>query len=94
METEEEGKEYMTTIEIEILEPVLKQAQVLATRENISGEEFITLAATQAIGVWSNESRGALRAKEASQERFLEMLTENLNVDGEEYRTPWTVVAL
>ena len=42
------------TIETQIPEPVFKQAQELALRENVSLEQIITLAVTQTIGVWSN----------------------------------------
>ncbi|MEI6394088.1 MAG: hypothetical protein WCT12_23665 [Verrucomicrobiota bacterium] len=52
----------MKTIEAEIPEPVLKQAQELAAREHIPLERIISLAVTQAVGVWSNESYIALRA--------------------------------
>ena len=56
----------MTTIEAKIPEPVLKQAKELAERENIPLEQIISLAVTQAVGVWSNESYNATRAKRAS----------------------------
>ena len=52
----------MKTIEAEIPEPVLKQAQELAAREHIPLERIISLAVTQAVGVWSNESYIALRS--------------------------------
>src|SRR5438309_1199405 len=52
----------MTTIEAKIPEPVLKQAVELAEREKISLEQLISLAVTQAVGVWSNESYLSLRA--------------------------------
>ena len=52
----------MKTIEAELPEPVLKQAQELAAREHIPLERIISLAVTQAVGVWSNESYIALRA--------------------------------
>jgi hypothetical protein len=57
----------MKTIEAHIPEPVLKQAQELAARENIPLDQIISLAVTQAVGVWSNESYVALRAKRANQ---------------------------
>jgi len=46
----------MTTIEAKIPEPVFKQAEELAEREKISLEQLISLAVTQAVGVWGNES--------------------------------------
>ena len=64
----------MTTIEAKIPEPVLKQAKELAERDNIPLEQLISLAITQAVGVWSNESYVAMRAKRASREKFLEAL--------------------
>jgi hypothetical protein len=71
----------MITIETQIAEPVLKQAQELAARESIPLEEVISLAVTQAVAKWSNESDMAVRAKEASQEMFLDALTEELNAE-------------
>jgi hypothetical protein len=64
----------MTTIEAKIPEPVLKQARELAEREKIPLDELISLAVTQAVGIWSNESYVTLRAKRASREKFDEAL--------------------
>ena len=69
----------MITIEAQITEPVLKQAQELAARENIPLQEIISLAVAQAVGTWSNESDMAVRVKDASQEKFLDALTGELN---------------
>ena len=66
----------MKTVEAQIPEPVLKQAQELAERERVPLEQIISLAITQAVGVWSNESYVALRAKRASREKFLDALNE------------------
>ena len=74
----------MTTIEAKIPEPVLKQARELAERENIPLEQIISLAVTQSVGVWSNESYVALRAKRASKEKFLEALQQVPDVEPEE----------
>jgi hypothetical protein len=71
----------MKTIEAQIPEPVLKQAQELAEREHIPVEQIISLAVTQAVGVWSNESYIALRAKRASREKFLDALNEVPDVE-------------
>jgi hypothetical protein len=71
----------MKTIEAQIPEPVLKQAQELAAREHIPLEQIISLAVTQAVGIWSNESYIALRAKRASQEKFLDALKEVPDVE-------------
>jgi len=66
----------MKTIEAQIPEPVLKQAQELAARERIPLEQIISLAVTQSVGVWSNQSYIALRAQRASREKFLDALKE------------------
>jgi hypothetical protein len=71
----------MKTVEAQIPEPVLKQARELAARENIPLEQIITLAVAQAVGVWSNESYVALRAKRASREKFLDALKEVPDVE-------------
>jgi hypothetical protein len=71
----------MKTIEAQIPEPVLKQAQELAAREHIPLEQIISLAVSQAVGVWSNESYIALRAKHASREKFLDALKEVPDVE-------------
>ena len=75
----------MRTIEAHIPEPVLKQAQELAARENIPLAQLISLAVTQAVGVWSNESYVALRAKRASREKFVDALKEVPDVEPADY---------
>jgi hypothetical protein len=71
----------MKTIEAQIPEPVLKQAQELAARENVPLAQIISLAVAQAVGVWSNESYMAVRAKRASREKFLDALKEVPDVE-------------
>jgi len=75
----------MKTIEAQIPEPVLKQAQELAARENVPLEQIISLAVAQAVGVWSNESYIAMRAKRASREKFLDALKEVPDVAPPDY---------
>ena len=75
----------MKTIEAHIPEPVLKQAQELAARKNIPLDQIISLAVTQAVGVWSNESYVALRAKRASREKFVDALREVPDVEPADY---------
>ena len=75
----------MTTIEAKIPEPVLKQAEELAEREKISLEHLISLAVTQAVGVWSNESYLSLRARRGSREGFLKALEQVPDVEPSEY---------
>ena len=75
----------MTTIEAKIPEPVLKQAEALAEREQIPLEQLISLAVTQAVGVWSNESYLALRAKRGNREDFLKVLEQAPDVDPPDY---------
>jgi hypothetical protein len=75
----------MKTIAAQIPEPMLKQAQELAAREHIPLEQIISLAVTQAVGVWSNESYIALRAKRASRERFHDALKEVPDVEPPDY---------
>ncbi len=71
----------MKTIEAKIPEAILKQAQELAARENVPVEQIISLAVAQAVGVWTNESYVALRAKNASREKFLDALKEVPDVE-------------
>ena len=75
----------MKTIEAEIPEPVLKQAQELANRENIPLRHLISLALTQAIGMWSHESYIALRARDADHSKFLDALNEVPDVPPPDY---------
>ena len=60
----------MKIIEARIPEPVLEQARILAEREGIPLEQIISLAVTQSVGVWSQESYVAHRAGRASREAF------------------------
>jgi hypothetical protein len=71
----------MKTIEAQIPEPALKQAQELERREHIPLEQIISLAVTQAVGVWSNESYVALRGKRANRDKFLEALNEAPDIE-------------
>ena len=66
----------MTTVEVEVPEPVLEQARALAERECISLKQIILLAVTQSVGVWSHESYVAHRAKHASREAYEQALAE------------------
>jgi hypothetical protein len=75
----------MTTIETKIPEPVLKQARELAAREYIPLDQLISLAVTQAVGVWSNESYVSMRAKRADREKFLDALKEVPDVEPPEH---------
>ncbi len=75
----------MTTIEAKIPEPVLKQAEELAKREQISLEQLISLAITQAVGIWSSESYVSLRAKRGSREDFLRGLEQVPDVEPPDY---------
>lgn len=75
----------MKTIEAKIPEAVLKQAQELAARENVPVEQIISLAVAQAVGIWTNESYIALRAKRASREKFLKALNEVPDVEPPDY---------
>ena len=78
---DEVARDRMKTIEAQIPEPVLKQAQQLAERERIPLEQLISLAVTQSVGVWSSESYVALRAKRASRDKFLDALKEVPDVE-------------
>jgi hypothetical protein len=75
----------MTTIEAKIPDAVLKQARELAERENIPLEQIFSLAVTQAVGVWSNESYIALRARRATREKFIDALKQVPDSEPAEY---------
>ncbi len=75
----------MTTIQAKIPKSVLKQAEELAQREKITVEQLISLAVTQAVGVWSNESYLATRAKRGSRDKFLDALKEVPDTEPPEY---------
>ncbi len=84
----------MKTIETRIPEPVFQQAEELAARENIPLDQIISLAVTQAVGIWSNQSYIATRANRASRERFLEALQQVPDVEPPDYdRLPEGYVA-
>jgi len=75
----------MTTVEAKIPEAVLKQARELAEREKIPLEQIISLAVTQAVGIWSNESYIAMRAERATKEKFIEALKQVPDSEPPEY---------
>ena len=71
----------MSIIQVQIPEPVLRQAEALSARENVPVAQIISLAVAQAIGVWSNESYVALRGGHGSREKFLDALQEVPDVE-------------
>ena len=75
----------MKTVEAQIPEPVLKQAQELAERENVPLAQIISLAVAQSVGVWSNESYVAMHAKRGCREKFLDALKEVPDVEPADY---------
>jgi len=75
----------MTTIEAKIPEPVLKQAEELAEREQISLEQLISLAVTQAVGTWSKEGCIPLRDNRGSREDFLKALEQVPDIEPSEH---------
>ena len=66
--------EVMSTIEIQLPGPILRQARELALQENVSIEHIVALAATQAISGWSSERTAANHARHTSRKRFLDMV--------------------
>jgi len=75
----------MKTIEARVPDAVLQQARELAERERIPLEQLISLAVTQTVGVWSNESYMAARAKRGSREKFLQALEQVPDVEPPEW---------
>ena len=75
----------MTTVEAKIPESCAQQARELAERENIPLEQIISLAVTQAVGIWSNESYIALRAARATKEKFIDALRQVPDSEPPEY---------
>jgi hypothetical protein len=71
----------MTTIEAQIPEPVLHQAEELAAREHIPLDQVISLAITQGVGRWSNDNDIILRAKNNSRDKFLNALSRALDTE-------------
>jgi hypothetical protein len=69
----------MITIEVQIPEAVFNQAQEIARHENIPLTQVISMAVTQAVGVWSNEKYVEQRTKMTNRERFLEALQRTLD---------------
>ena len=61
------------------------EAEELAEREQISLEQLISLAVTQAVGIWSNESYISLRARRGSRDDFLNSLEQVQDVEPPEY---------
>lgn len=74
----------MRTVEIRIPEEVLRQAQDLAIAENITAEQVLGRAVTEAIGAWVNQRVLEGRRRAAGRKRFLEMLQDMLDGEGRE----------
>ncbi|GDY24059.1 hypothetical protein LBMAG56_54060 [Verrucomicrobiota bacterium] len=73
------------TIEAQVPDAVWQQARDLAARERIPLEQLISLAVTQTVGAWSNESCLAARAKRGSREKFLQALEQVPDVEAPEW---------
>lgn len=71
----------MRTVQISLPEPVLRQAQELATLESISVEQLLGLAVTQVVSTWSAERSIGHDRKSSSRKRFLEMLQQALDAE-------------
>jgi hypothetical protein len=74
----------MKTIEAQIPEPILRQAEELAEREHLPLTQVISMAVAQGVGTWNYETvaqsnAAAVAAKRADRERFLDALTDALN---------------
>lgn len=75
----------MTTIQASISDPVLRQAMNLAERDQIPLDQLISLAVTQAVGVWTQGQTIQARASQASHEAFLSALGQVPDVPAEEH---------
>jgi hypothetical protein len=71
--------------ESKIPDAVLKQARELAEREKIPLEQIISLAVTQAVGIWSGQSYIAMRAARADKENFMAALRQVPDSEPPEY---------
>ena len=71
----------MKTIQVSLIEPVLKEAEALALAENVSLEHLVSTAATYAISHWVAERSGALSAHKPDRRHFLEMLEKALQAN-------------
>ena len=78
----------MRTVEIRITEAVLRQAQDLALSQNMTAEQVLSMAVTEAIAAWTNKQRVDANHRIAGRQQFLEMLQEVLDAERPELRVP------
>lgn len=71
----------MTNINTKIPETLLRKAQAIAERENISVDEFITLALAGQISSWEAGSDFEERAKRGNWQRAVELLNNAPDVE-------------
>jgi hypothetical protein len=76
----------MRTVEVQLPEPVFQQALELASRENVPVEQLISMAVSQAIGVWAKPSDSAGATKVADRKRFLDTLQRALDSEQNGFR--------
>ena len=78
----------MKTIEVRIPEPLFQQAQELAVREGIPVDQVLSMAISQALGIWGKEAEIQPASKSADRQRFLERLQQALDGSHSLHRYP------
>lgn len=82
----------MRTVEIRITEAVLRQAQDLALNQNMTAEQVLSMAVTEAIGAWTNKQRVEANHRIAGRQQFLDMLQEVLDAERPEVGMPRSIL--
>ncbi len=75
----------MTKLNTKIPDALLRQAQTIANREQISLDQFIAIALASQVSVWETRQNVAERAKIGDWQKSQEILAKAPNVEPENY---------
>jgi len=75
----------MTTIKSQIPDSLYQQVEQLASRENISFDQLITIALSAQVSAWMTKDYLEERARRGSWEEALRVLDQVPNVEPDEY---------
>ena len=75
----------MTTINTKIPDPLFRQAQTIAEREDISLDQFIALALASQVSVWNSRQSFAARADKGDWEKAKAILAKAPDVEPEDF---------
>jgi hypothetical protein len=75
----------MTTLNIKLPDSLAKKAAELAAKDQVSLDQFVSLAVAEKMSGWLTEGYITDRAKRGNREKFLKAMAKVPHVEPEEY---------